>query len=77
MLCTGCQHWCHLSRCSGLASEKQYKKKDYRCPSCVRKIKVTPQIDNPPSPIGQSDDNSIMYMTPNYLPHAVYLMGTL
>ena len=58
VFCTGCQHWCHLSKCSGLTSDKQYKKKDYRCPSCVSKFKDTPQIDNPPSPIGQSKDEN-------------------
>ena len=58
VFCTGCQHWCHLSKCSGLTSDKQYKKKDYRCPSCVSKFKDTPQIDNPPSPIGQSKEES-------------------
>ena len=57
VLCMGCQHWCHLSRCSGLASEKLYKKKDYRCPSCVSKNEDTPQINHPANPIGQRDDD--------------------
>ena len=57
MLCMGCQHWCHLLRCSGLTSEKQYKINDYRCPSCVKLTEADPQKNNHASHIDQRDDN--------------------
>ncbi|CAL4069049.1 unnamed protein product [Meganyctiphanes norvegica] len=36
VLCMGCMHWCHLTKCSGLSSEKEYRKGEYKCPSCVK-----------------------------------------
>ena len=56
VLCTGCQHWCHLARCSGLTNEKQYKKNEYRCPSCEKLTKVTPEKENHGSHIDQKGD---------------------
>ncbi|CAL4248566.1 unnamed protein product [Meganyctiphanes norvegica] len=35
VLCTECMHWCHFTKCSGLNSEKEYKKGEYRCSTCV------------------------------------------
>ena len=40
VLCMGCMHWCHLTKCSGLSGEKEYKKGDYRCPTCVNQLLV-------------------------------------
>ena len=50
-------HWCHLTKCSGLINEKQYKKNEYRCPTCVRKSVETPQKDKPVSPSDQRDED--------------------
>ena len=46
VLCMGCMHWCHLTKCSGLNSEKDYKKKDYRCPTCFGQYSDVPQKED-------------------------------
>ena len=57
VFCIGCMHWCHLTKCSGLINDKQYKKNEYRCPTCVRKTVDTPQKDIPISPSDQGDED--------------------
>ena len=46
VLCMGCMHWCHLTKCSGLSNEKEYKNREYRCPTCVKECSGSqPNVD--------------------------------
>ena len=46
VLCTGCMHWCHFTKCSGLNSEKEYKKREFRCSTCVSHLLNSQKRDN-------------------------------
>ena len=57
VLCMGCMHWCHLTKCSGLSSEKEYRKGEYKCPSCVKEYPNYHLRDINDSPQSQKEND--------------------
>ena len=68
VLCMGCMHWCHLTKCSGLSGEKDYKKKEFRCPTCINQLINSQRTEDSGTPKiqGHKDCSEKNYVNKNH-----------